>query len=111
MAHELDPGTPLFHSDGTEYSVEEREAFFRNVENSVRKQYADARANHFSSTLSIGQQLDLLWHELDATGAISKNGAWFNAVKAVKDSYPKDDVAYLKAVQDVAELRKKLGNK
>ena len=40
---------------------------------------------------SIGQQLDLLWHDIDdgKFGADAKTGAWYLDVKAVKDANPK----------------------
>lgn len=37
----------------------------------------------------IGNQLDMLWHELNTTGTISSDGAWFNAIKDIKDNIPK----------------------
>lgn len=38
----------------------------------------------------IENQLDMLWHELNTSGSISTNGEWFNEIKNVKDSYPKE---------------------
>ena len=37
----------------------------------------------------LGEQLDMLWHELNNSGSISTDGAWFNAIKEVKDVNPK----------------------
>jgi hypothetical protein len=36
-----------------------------------------------------GEQLDLLFKEIKETGTISKNGAWFQAISAVKTMIPK----------------------
>ena len=36
----------------------------------------------------IGEQLDLLFHDIE-NGTVSKDGAFFKAIKAVKDKYPK----------------------
>jgi hypothetical protein len=47
----------------------------------------DARRMHGYPML--GEQLDMLWHELNASGSISANGTWFNTIKDVKDSNPK----------------------
>lgn len=105
MSHPLDPGAPLRHADGSEYSEAERQTFFENVEQRVRNAYQDERANHYIARLTVGAQLDMLWHELDQAGVISKDGAWFNAIKAVKEAHPKDDSAYQKAVADVAALK------
>ena len=37
----------------------------------------------------VTDQLDMLWHELNASGSISADGTWFNAIKTVKDEHPK----------------------
>jgi hypothetical protein len=36
-----------------------------------------------------GEQLDMLWHELNTSGSISTDGNWFNTIKDIKDQYPK----------------------
>lgn len=38
---------------------------------------------------NMGEQLDMLWHELNTNGTISSNGDWFQTVQAIKDTYPK----------------------
>jgi hypothetical protein len=105
MTHPLDPGAPLRHADGTAFSDAERQAFFENVEQRIRNRYRDNRNNHFVTDLTVGDQLDMLWHEVNDTGTVSKNGEWFNAVKAIKEAHPNDDSAYNEAVQHVAEMR------
>ena len=37
----------------------------------------------------IDQQLDMLWHEVNANGSITAEGEWFNAIKEVKEAHPK----------------------
>ena len=38
----------------------------------------------------IGEQLDLLWHSIDADADLkTKFAGFYNAIKAVKDKYPK----------------------
>lgn len=105
MTHPLDPGAPLRHANGTDFSDVERQAFFENVEQRVRSSYRDGRTNHYNADLTIGDQLDLLWHEVNTTGTVSNTGEWFNAVKAVKEAHPKDDSAYNLAVQQVTAMR------
>ena len=41
---------------------------------------------------SIGDQLDMLWHDIDSgkLGDTAKTGTWYLAVKKVKDNFPKD---------------------
>lgn len=107
MTHPLDPGAPLRHPNGTLYSEEERMAFFADAEERFRSAHRNARNAIYTSALTVGDQLDLLWQELNSTGTISKDGAWFNAVKAVKEAHPKDDSAYQKAVADVAAIRQR----
>lgn len=40
---------------------------------------------------SVGDQLDMLWHDIDAgkLGVDAKTGTWYLAVKAIKDAFPK----------------------
>jgi len=38
---------------------------------------------------TIGNQLDMLWHELNNSGSLSTTGEWFNQIKSVKDTFPK----------------------
>tara|TARA_B110000503_G_scaffold116822_1_gene176270 strand:+ start:388 stop:717 length:330 start_codon:yes stop_codon:yes gene_type:complete len=107
MSHLLDPLTPLLHADGTDFTEAERLTFFQNVENSVLNSYKRSRADVYINELSIADQLDMIWHEVDSTGSISKDGEWYNAIKSVKENNPKNDVAYQKALSDVSEMRQK----
>lgn len=43
--------------------------------------------------LSIGDQLDMLYKELQSNGNITTDGNWFNHVASVKAAIPKDDPA------------------
>ena len=42
---------------------------------------------------SVGEQLDLLWHDIDAGkfGDTAKTGEWYKDIKAVKDRFTKTD--------------------
>ena len=41
---------------------------------------------------SVGDQLDMLWHAIDADETLKVQFAdFYNAIKAVKDAYPKVD--------------------
>lgn len=40
---------------------------------------------------SIGDQLDMLFKELQATGTISNSGAWATHIASIKAAIPKDD--------------------
>lgn len=48
--------------------------------------YDSQRINSYPT---IGNQLDMLWHELNQSGSVSTNGEWFNTIKEVKDNNPK----------------------
>ena len=38
---------------------------------------------------TFNEQLDMLWHEINTTGALSDSGSWFNTIKEIKDNHPK----------------------
>jgi len=40
---------------------------------------------------SIGDQMDLLFHELSTTGTISNTGPWATRISSIKAAVPKDD--------------------
>jgi hypothetical protein len=42
---------------------------------------------------SVGDQLDMLFKEVQATGTISNTGAWASHIASVKTAIPKDDPA------------------
>jgi hypothetical protein len=87
MIHPLDDGTELINPlDGTPYTEIQRYGFYEGLEQVINTQYQRDREQIYPK---IGTQLDMLWHELNTTGTISKDGEWFNAVKEVKDTIPK----------------------
>jgi hypothetical protein len=47
-------------------------------------------ARRYNAYPQITDQLDMLWHELNTSGSISADGAWFSSIKAVKDAHPKE---------------------
>ena len=49
-----------------------------------------ARVNAYGP---IGDQLDMIYKEIQANGSISSNGAWATLVNTVKSTIPKDDPA------------------
>ena len=53
--------------------------------------YKTDRTTDGSTTYSsVGDQLDLLWHAIDADADLkSKFSAFYNSIKAIKDAYPK----------------------
>ena len=51
-----------------------------------RSSYVNDRRINYPA---IGDQLDMLYHELETTGSVSTSGSWFQFIKNIKDSYPK----------------------
>ena len=49
--------------------------------------YAEARIAGYGS---IGDQLDMLYKDIDA-GKLNKNGAWYKFIKKVKEDNPKPE--------------------
>lgn len=53
---------------------------------SDKRSWLDGRLSEYPP---IGDQLDMLWHAMDNDKIPSKWIEWYNAIKAVKDKYPK----------------------
>lgn len=51
------------------------------------KEYQRNRAEEYPL---IGDQLDMLWHAIDA-GTLNKTSDFYKTIKAVKDAYPKSE--------------------
>ena len=47
------------------------------------------RSNRNDSYLDIGEQLDMIYHELTESGSLSVSGSWAKSIKSVKDANPK----------------------
>lgn len=57
------------------------------IETDISMQYQGNRANSYPQ---LGQQLDLLWHAIDADADLkTKLASFYNAIKTVKDANPK----------------------
>ena len=53
------------------------------------KEYENDRMMKYPS---IGEQLDMLWHAIDADADLKvKFSTFYNAIKAVKDAHPKEE--------------------
>ena len=48
-----------------------------------------SRENKYTFKTSLGNQLDMLWHELNVSGSLTSDGEWFNKIKEVKENNPK----------------------
>ena len=84
---EIDGVFKAYDKDGVEISIVQSEidAEYAKVE------YKDKRRLSGSTTYApTGDQLDLLWHAIDADSDLKvKFSAFYNSIKAVKDANPK----------------------
>ena len=89
MTHPLDDGTELINPlDGTPYSEIQRYGFFEGLQQVINTKYQRDREQAYPK---LGEQLDMLWHELSASGSLSTSGEWFTSINIVKQSYPKPE--------------------
>jgi hypothetical protein len=87
MIHTLDNGDPLLSPiDGTPLTEDQRYGFFLGLQEWNNTQYQRDRQQIYPS---LGNQLDMLWHELNTSGSISVDGSWFQSIQEVKQQYPK----------------------
>ena len=83
-----------FKEDGTQINVVQSEVDAARValdaEAAAGKYKPDRTTNGSTTYLPIGDQLDLLWHAIDADADLKgKFSAFYNSIKAVKDANPK----------------------
>lgn len=87
MIHELDKGEELLSPlDGTPLTEDQRYGFYLGLQEWNDTQYQRDRQQNYPS---IGNQLDMLWHELNTSGSMSTDGSWFQSIQQVKQQYPK----------------------
>ena len=55
----------------------------------ISKELNDCRAGRYTKYPSPVEQLDMLWHMMDEAVISGKNSEFYNAVKAVKEQFPK----------------------
>ena len=87
MIHTLDNGDLLLSPiDGTPLTENQRYGFYVGLAEHYATQYQRDRQQIYPS---LGNQLDMLWHELNVSGSLTSNGEWFNKIKEVKENNPK----------------------
>jgi hypothetical protein len=86
MKHELDDDSILELPDGSPYTENQRYGFYVGLAEHYATQYQRDRQQIYPS---LGNQLDMLWHELNVSGSLSTNGNWFQSIQEVKQQYPK----------------------
>ena len=90
----IDDGTGAFKADGTQITLVQSEVDAARTElntEAAKVKYKTDRTTNGSTTYpAIGDQLDLLWHAIDAdTDLKVKFSAFYNSIKEVKDANPK----------------------
>jgi hypothetical protein len=87
MIHELDNGDLLLSPiDGTPLTENQRYGFYVGLAEHYATQYQRDRQQIYPS---LGNQLDMLWHELNVSGSLTSNGEWYQSIQQVKQQYPK----------------------
>ena len=86
----VDDGNGVFKADGTKITIDQTLVDAARVELDKLKYRTDRTTNGSTTYAAIGDQLDLLWHAIDAdTDLKSKFSAFYNSIKTVKDANPK----------------------
>ena len=90
----VDDGTGAFKADGTQITLVQSDIDAARVtldaEAAAIKYQTDRTTNGSTTYASTGDQLDLLWHAIDADADLkTKFASFYNSIKAVKDANPK----------------------
>ena len=90
----IDDGTGAFKADGTQITLVQSDIDAARVtldaEAAAVKYKTDRTTNGSTIYPAIGDQLDLLWHAIDADSDLKvKFSAFYNSIKEVKDANPK----------------------
>ena len=90
----IDDSTGAFKADGTQITLVQSDIDAARVtldtEAAAVKYKTDRTINGSTIYPAIGDQLDLLWHAIDAdTDLKSKFSAFYNSIKEVEDANPK----------------------
>ena len=57
--------------------------------NDIRRNLVRYKEQRRAKYPSLEEQLDMLWHEIDSTGKVSRDGEWFQQIKRIKTNHPK----------------------
>ena len=90
----IDDSAGAFDKDGNSVTLEQTKIDAARTELNTAaaaiKYQTDRTTDGSTTYAAIGDQLDLLWHAIDAdTDLKSKFSAFYNSIKAVKDANPK----------------------
>ena len=90
----IDDGAGAFKADGSQITLVQSDIDAArttlNAEALAVKYKTDRTTDGSTTYASYGDQLDLLWHAIDADSDLKvKFSAFYNSIKAVKDANPK----------------------
>jgi len=90
----INDDTGAFDASGNSISLNQSKIDAARVtldaEAAANKYKTDRTTDGSTTYSSVGDQLDLLWHAIDADADLkSKFSAFYNSIKAVKDANPK----------------------
>ena len=90
----IDDGTGAFDASGNSISLTQSNIDAARItldaEAAAVKYKTDRTTDGSTTYSSVGDQLDLLWHAIDADADLkSKFSTFYNSIKAVKDANPK----------------------
>ena len=88
---QLNPKVITIHQDGETYTCLDKDNNSVTVDmNAVNAEYVRQDYKNKRKYPLIVEQLDLLWHSIDADADLkTKFAGFYNAIKAVKDTNPK----------------------
>ena len=84
----VDDGIGVLDSSGNSISIDQSLVDAARIELNKLNYQLDRTSRGSIIYASIGDQLDMLYHDMVA-GKLDSTGTWFNHVKSVKDSNPK----------------------
>ena len=86
----VDDGNGVFKEDGTKITIDQTLVDAARVELDKLNYQTDRTTNGSTIYPAIGDQLDLLWHAIDADADLKvKFASFYNSIKEVKDANPK----------------------
>ena len=86
----VDDGNGVFKEDGTKITIDQTLVDAARVELDKLNYQTDRTTNGSTIYPVIGDQLDLLWHAIDADADLKvKFASFYNSIKEVKDANPK----------------------
>ena len=86
----IDSAEGCFDANGNKVTIDQTKVDAARIELDKLKYKTDRTISGSTTYSSVGDQLDLLWHAIDADADLkSKFSAFYNSIKAVKDANPK----------------------